>query len=131
MENRIKLADLRVESIRTHVVEVRCPKCNWFRVSIRGREHDDGTKWLQGDCDCGFRYKNFAVDFIQPNNPFYHLLYKSFDDEYNRKKKVVKLEEEQRKADLDRKYFEKYRGVQKSTMTLLEKSIRKEVLNGD
>lgn len=129
-----KLPKVKREKFNSVICE--CPACDRFyhfacpEIEIKPRERD-GVKWLEGVCDSGHVYRNFDVDFIQPKNPFYHLLYKNFDDEYNRKKRVAKLEEEQRKADLDRKYYEKYRGVQKSTMTLLEKSIRKEVLSGD
>lgn len=113
-----------------------CPECNEFyhfnppTMNVRGREHK-GVRWLQGRCDHGHLYRNFDVDFIQPTSPFYRLLYTFDNDEYNKNKKIAQQKEEARKAELDKKYYEKFRGTQKSTLTLTEKIIRKEVLNGD
>lgn len=123
---------MKIISEKQFSVLVECPQCK-SDMKIIGREHSDGTKWLQGRCDRrGHLYRNFAVDFIQPTNPFYRLLYKFDDNEYNENKKKKDREEELRKAKLEEKYHYQFRGNSDFSVVRADtkRAIEKEVLKG-
>jgi len=71
------------------------------------------VEWFKGYCEiCGYRFqlKDAEFDYIQPDNPLFDLIYKYHPEwEVEKNKKVQAWEEEQRKEELEEKYYNMYK----------------------
>lgn len=119
-----------------HRVKIECPNCNDdFTVS---KGSNKWCEWIDGSCwTCGYRFqlKDKEFDFIQPDSPFFDLIYKFFPKrEYEKNKKIAAWNEQKRKEALEEKYHNQYRSdsAKGSFRKPWEKKvIEREVLNND
>jgi len=87
-------------------IKFKCPNCQEIIWVHHGKNR--WCEWFRGECwQCGYHFmlKDYMFDIIQPDSPFFELIYK-----YHPAKKALKekkkraFEEEQRKAKLEEKY---------------------------
>jgi len=107
----------------------KCGNCNEdFDIRVNKNKH--GVR-IGGECEqCGWRFKlnQQDIDFIQPNNPFWEIVYGALPEkQYAMNKKKTEWEKEQGKIVLEKKYFERYKDGRKPWE---KKAILKEVLEG-
>lgn len=110
-------------------VKMECPNC---KGSVYVRFHKN--RWCEsfkGDCwQCGWRFllKDSHFPYVQPNAPFFEMIYGQNPEKMaEKKRKELAWREEERKLNLQRKYDERFRGGLKPW---LKKAIEKEVLGG-
>ena len=86
---------------------------------------------MEGTCYCGYHHLIKGVDFIQPTDPEFQIIYGH--DPFAEQVTNAKEQKEQKqleKQQLDEKYHNMFRHTQKHVVTPDEKYIRKEVLGG-
>ena len=117
-------------------VKMQCPNCGESIVVFRGL--NKWCSWFRGECyTCGyvFKLKDNEFDYIQPDSPFFELVYKYNPDSISEKnKKDYEKKKDKRKAELERKYWEeRYDPTQKHSRLRADerRTIEKEVLMGD
>ena len=88
-------------------LKLHCPNCkNSFNVT-----HDENrwVEWFAGECwTCGYRFilKDTEFDSIQPNSPFFKLIYGYHPQgEKIERQRKKEYEKEQNKARLEEKYY--------------------------
>ena len=108
-----------------------CKKCDRTFRLVLGQNR--WVKWVAGTCpNCGHREKITNLDFLQPSDPEFALVY-GHDPfkESDTRVKQLKKQKTVHKEGLDRKYWQQYRGIGGSRKKPWdEKDIRKEVLDG-
>lgn len=113
-------------------MKAECLSCGAEFVVV-GREHSDGTKWIGGRCPNGHRYQTFDIYFLQPSNVFYPLVYTSFEDEYNKKRREKYLEKMQNREriskELDDQFDESNGGVKVTRDPWVKRALQQELLN--
>ena len=91
-------------------VRTNCTNCG-KNIIVNYREYKD-AKWFEGNCsscDTRFMFKDYLFDYVQPDSEFFEPIYRYNPQDIEKKKKIEKeYAEEQRKVDLERKYFYKY-----------------------
>ena len=114
------------------MIKIKCKNCG--EPMFVGYSKNDWTECFKGDCEtCGWRFmlKDKEFDYIQPDSPFFEMIYKHVpgkEVEMNKKKHA--WEEEQRKAKLEEKYYNQYKGTISHSVTNAseKRAIEKEVL---
>lgn len=114
-------------------ITIKCPNCQ-EKVTVRLNANRYG-KSLVADCwTCGWRKVagGKELDFIQPDHPFFEVIYghNPIEKEKARKKRK-EIEKEKNKAELDKKYYEMYKSDSSGHSRRKpweEKFIRKKVL---
>ena len=120
------------------MIIIKCPKCfRYDRGKIKVRFFENRwAKWFAGTCqECNneFKLRDFEFDLIQPDSSFFEPIYK-FNPELQaqKKRKEKEFAEEQRKAELEKKYFNKYvrktGGISSTRKTNEYKKIKQVVL---
>lgn len=113
-------------------VKMKCPNCGESVLVAYGKNR--WVEWFQGQCwTCGWRFilKDTEFDFVQPSSPFFKLIYNNDPEkETIKRKKLHEWEEQKKKEELERKYYDKYRGgnVGSAFKTAEKKALIKEVL---
>ena len=117
-------------------VKMECPNCKENFDVIRSS--NKYCEWFGGECEtCGYKFqlKDNQYDFIQPNSPFFELIYKFHPEKDTEKnKKIATWNEQKRKEGLEEKYHNTYKSdsARGSTFKPWEKrTIEREVLNND
>jgi ribosomal protein S27E len=117
-------------------VKMQCPNCEESLIVFRGSNR--WCTWFRGECfTCGyeFKLKDFEFDLVQPDSPFFGLIYKYDPDKLTaEKKKEYEKMEQRKKGELEKKYWlERFDPTQKHIRSgaAERRTIEREVLRGD
>lgn len=115
-------------------MKIKCQNCGEnIKVTFNKNRW---TESFRGECwECGWKFmlKDTEFDFIQPDSPFFEMIYKHRPEKDTEKnEKIAEWEEKQRRAGLEEKYYHRYRS--KSSRGSFRKpwerrAIEKEVLD--
>ena len=127
---------VKVLGVFNKTVKMECPNCQEsIYVNYKSNEWHES---FSGDCDtCGYKFeiKDTEFDYIQPDSPFFELIFKYCPEKhYEMNKKKHEWDRQQRKKKLEEKYYNQYRSEScrgSFRKTWEKRAIEKEVLKDD
>lgn len=90
-------------------VMIKCPNCR-FRTVLIAYGENMLARWFSGNCQCGFKFKmrDYEFDYLQPSSPFFKMIYGDPFLEAEQNKNKLKIVEENRKLNLEKKYDKQF-----------------------
>ena len=112
-------------------VKMECPNCGEHFL-VR-REVNKWTECFRGECwVCGYKFilKDTDFDIVQPDSPFFEMIYRFHPEKEGEKaRKKREWQEQKRKEKLEEKYFKMKK--ENRIKPWEEKSLKKEILLED
>jgi len=122
----------KIRRTNKYEISIECENCENDICA----KYDKKRNEISGYCyNCGYKFEitSSEIDFIQPDDPLFDMIYQDSNKDYEKKKKIKEWEEQKRLEELEEKYSNRYRGMMPgSTYRTSElKLLKNKVLKGE